>query len=131
MAWPHGGYEPLAGCTPINEPAAADYDRRWLVVNTGGQWLSPQACPKLKTITATLRLGFLVLNAPGMLRLDLPLDVEEDDDSLFYQVAVGQEGVNVVDEGELAAAWIGNITGVPCHIMKVHPDAPPVEWPDA
>jgi hypothetical protein len=123
-------YEPLAGCMAISNPEAAPYHRRWLVVNTGGQWLSPEACPALRGIQVSLRFGFLVLTAPGMLRLDIPLEVIEDDDTVRYQVAVGQEGVAVIDEGELAAAWIGNITHVPCHIMKVHPDAPPVVWPD-
>jgi hypothetical protein len=123
-------YEPLAGCAGIADAAAAPYHRRWLVVNTGGQWLGPDVCPVLRDVQVALRFGFLVLTAPGMLRMDIPLDVIEDDDTVRYQVQVGDEGVDVIDEGELAAAWIGNITGLPCHIMKVHPEAPPVAWPD-
>ena len=36
-----------------------------------------------------LRLGYLVLKAPGMLRMDIPLDVIEDDDSVRYSMKVG------------------------------------------
>ena len=41
------------------------------------------------TVTMTMKLGYLVLRAPGMLRLDIPLDVIEDDDSV-RRVAQGR-----------------------------------------
>ena len=62
--------------------------------------------------------GYLVLRAPGMLRMDIPLDVIEDDDSVRYSMKVGEQVIDVVDEGELAAAWISNFVQVPCRIMK-------------
>ncbi|CAM3642713.1 Molybdenum cofactor sulfurase middle domain-containing protein [Bordetella sputigena] len=123
-------YHPVAQCGGLDDPRAADYDRRWLVVNSGGQWVTRDACPALADITVELRFGYLVLRAPGMLRIDIPLDVIEDDDSVRSAVLVGQQAVDVVDEGELAAAWISNYTGIPCRLMKVHPEMGPVHWPD-
>ncbi|ARP85231.1 MOSC N-terminal beta barrel domain-containing protein [Bordetella genomosp. 9] len=123
-------YHPVAQCGGLDDPRAADYDRRWLLVNSGGQWVTRQACPAIADIAVELRFGYLVLRAPGMLRIDVPLDVIEDDDSVRTAVLVGEQAVDVVDEGELAAAWVSNYTGIPCRLMKVHPDMGPVHWPE-
>lgn len=123
-------YHPVAQCGGLEDARAADYDRRWLLVNSGGQWITRAACPALADIAVELRFGYLVLRAPGMLRIDIPLDVIEDDDSVRTAVLVGQQAVDVVDEGELAAAWVSNYTGIPCRLMKVHPDMGAVHWPE-
>jgi uncharacterized protein YcbX len=122
-------YHPVADCGGLEDARAADYDRRWLLVNSGGQWITRQACPTIAEITVEMRFGYLVLRAPGMLRIDIPLDVIEDDDSVRTAVLVGTQAVDVVDEGELAAAWVSNYTGIPSRLMKVHPDMGAVNWP--
>ncbi|ANY17595.1 MOSC N-terminal beta barrel domain-containing protein [Bordetella pseudohinzii] len=122
-------YQPVAGCGRTEQAQAADYERRWLVSNDAGQWLTRELCPGLEQVSVELRLGYLVLRAPGMLRLDIPLDVIEDDDSVRYQVLIGGQAVDVVDEGELAAAWMSNHLGIPARLLKVHPDMEAVRWP--
>jgi uncharacterized protein YcbX len=123
-------YHPVAHCGGLDDPRAADYERRWLLVNSGGQWMTRSECPALANIAVEMRFGYLVLRAPGMLRIDIPLDVIEDDDSVRSAVLVGTQAVDVVDEGELAAAWVSNFTGIPCRLMKVHPDMGAVDWPE-
>lgn len=123
-------YEPVAGCGGTTQPQAAAYHRQWLVANDAGQWMSRGLCPKLEQVSVELRLGYLVLRAPGMLRMDIPLDVIEDDDSVLRQATIGAQQVDVVDEGDLAAAWISNFLGVPSRLVKVHPDVPVVMWPE-
>jgi len=130
---PHEGAEwcfPLAAAGGVARERGADYDRRWLVVDGDGRWLSRADCPRLQEIEVELRLGYLVLRAPGMLRLDIPLDVIEDDDSVRRTVTVGAQAVDAVDEGDLAAAWLTGFLERPCRLAKVHPEAPPVAWPD-
>lgn len=119
---------PVTACGPV-EAADAAYDRRWLVVDASGTWLTAQAAPALSAVTPSMKLGYLVLRAPGMLRLDIPLDVIEDDDSVRRVAQVADQGVDVVDEGDLAAAWFSNVAGQPCRLVKLHPDAAPVAWP--
>ncbi|WP_144630737.1 MOSC N-terminal beta barrel domain-containing protein [Bordetella genomosp. 13] len=121
-------FQPLAECGHTGQSDAAAYQRRWLVVNDAGQWMNRALCPRLADVAVELRLGYLVLKAPGMLRLDIPLDVIEDDDSVRYQIRLGGQEVDVIDEGELAAAWISNVVGFPCRVMKVHPDVAEVNW---
>ncbi|ARP93729.1 MOSC N-terminal beta barrel domain-containing protein [Bordetella genomosp. 13] len=121
-------FQPVAECGHTTQGDAAAYHRRWLVVNDAGQWMTRALCPRLADVSVELRLGYLVLKAPGMLRMDIPLDVIEDDDSVRYQIMLGGQAVDVIDEGELAAAWISNVTGIPCRVMKVHPDVVEVRW---
>ena len=121
-------YFPLVGASGTAQSDAAGYDGRWFVADENNQWLTAAACPALAGINVELRLGYLVLRAPGMLRLDVPLEVIEDDDSVRFTVLVGATTVDVIDEGELAAAWFSNVAGQPCGLMKVHPDSAPPNW---
>ena len=123
-------YTPIAGCGAINLPEAAEYDRRWLIVDDQGHWISATHCPALASVSMLMRMGNLVLRAPGMLRLELPLDVIEDDDSVRRVARVGSQVVDVVDEGDVAATWFSNAAGVACRLFKVHPEAAPVDWPE-
>ncbi len=122
-------YYPLVGARPTEQPDAGAYDRRWLLADEDGVWLDVHQCPELATIDVELKMGYLVLRAPGMLRMDIPLDVIEDDDSVRFTARIGDQMVDVVDEGELAAAWMSNVVGRTCGLMKIHPDAAPVAWP--
>lgn len=121
-------YFPIASCSGIDNPAAADYDRQWLIVDDQGRWLTQKNHAGLADISVDLRFGYLVMRAPGMLRMDLPLDVIEDDDSVRRQALIGKQHVDVVDEGDLAAAWVTNLLSTPARLVKVHPDAGPVLW---
>lgn len=117
-------FYPIAECGGTADIAAQPYDRRWLIANDAGLWLTRDMYPKLATVQVELRLGYLVLRAPGMLRMDIPLDIIEDDDSVRYTLLVVGQEADVIDEGELAAAWISNYLQIPCRIMKLHPNVP-------
>jgi uncharacterized protein YcbX len=120
---------PVAGCVGIERAQAAQYQHRWLIVDARDQWLSAKSCPALQQIAIDVRLGSLELRAPGMLRIDVPLDVIEDDDSVRRTVFVGAQSVDVVDEGDVTATWVTHVAGQPCRLVKVHPEAPTIEWP--
>jgi hypothetical protein len=120
--------QPIAGAAAVADASA--YDRRWLVVDSAHAWLSPAQAPRLEQLELSLRFGYLVVRAPGMLRLDVPLDVIEDDASVERSAHVGAQAVRVVDEGDLAAAWLTEWLGQPSRLMKIHPDAETVAWPD-
>jgi len=123
-------FQPVAECGETSQQQAQAYHKRWLVANDAGTWLTRALSPRLAEVAVELRLGYLVMKAPGMLRMDIPLDVIEDDDSVRYQILIGEQTVDVVDEGDLAAAWISNFLQVPCRLLKVHPDMEAVHWPN-
>uniref|UniRef100_UPI00333FF978 MOSC N-terminal beta barrel domain-containing protein n=1 Tax=Castellaniella defragrans TaxID=75697 RepID=UPI00333FF978 len=120
---------PIAACQALDHPDAPAHDRRWLVVDEAGQWLDAARAEGLSRVEIGIRFGYLVLRAPGMLRLDIPLDVIEDDDSVVGEARVGTQAVRVVDEGDLAAAWFAELLGRPARLVKIHPEADPVIWP--
>lgn len=122
---------PIAGCAALEGADYAAYDRRWLIVDEMGRWLDGGRCPELAKIEVSVRFGYLVVRAPGMMRMDIPMDVIEDDDSVLAQALVGDQAVRVVDEGELAAAWLTDLLGQTCRLVKVHPLADPIRWPDS
>ena len=123
-------YYPVAGCAPLNDVDAAPYHLRWAVTDDAGQILLADHCKLLTDISVTLSFGYLVMRAPGMLRMDIPLDVIEDDDSVVRQAHLGQQPIKVVDEGDLAAAWVSNFLGQKSRLVKIHPDAPALRWPE-
>ncbi len=120
--------QPIAGAAALDDGAAQPYDRRWLAVDDQDCWLDAGRAPGLAQLVISLRFGYLVVRAEGMLRLDVPLDVIEDDDSVERIARIGGGDVRVVDEGDLAAAWFSQWLGQPCRLVKVHPDAGPVDW---
>lgn len=115
-------YELIVGCPKVTDDDAARFERRWLVVGEDLIWRRDQFAGSLQEVQVTVRFGNMVLRAPGMLRLDLPMDVIEDDDSVWRSVQIDQRTLNVVDEGDLAAAWFSNVVGQPCRLVKIHPD---------
>ena len=121
---------PVVSCQGLDRPGSQEYDRRWFVVDEAGQWLSASSAPGLSQVSCEVRMGSLVLRAPGMLRLDIPMDVIEDDDSVRKQVMVSGQKVNVVDEGDVCATWFSHVAGKTCRLVKVHPDAPATDWPE-
>ena len=120
---------PVAGCTGTDHRLAGDYHHRWMVIDAQGEWLTAQACPTLSEVTVDLKMGALVLRAPGMLRMDIPLDVIEDDDSVNRQATIAKQAVVVIDEGEVAAVWFSKALGQSCRFVKIHPDRKQPVWP--
>jgi uncharacterized protein YcbX len=99
------------------------YDRNWMVVDADGKFITQRTHPKMALVRTELKLSELVIRAPGMLRLDIIRDVIEDDDSVNRRVKVWKDEVDAVDEGDLAAHWFSTFLGVPCRLVKIHPDA--------
>ena len=121
--------QPIAGCRVLNDVDAVVYHQRWAVIDENSHILNRDTCPALARISVSLAFGYLVIRAEGMLRLDIPLDVIEDDDSVMRTAQLGQHTLKVIDEGDLAAAWVTNCLGVKARLVKLHPDLPvPVSW---
>ncbi len=100
-----------------------EHDRCWMIVDESGEFISQRSQPRLALVQTRIRFGDLTLTAPGMLRLDLPIDVVEDDDSVRRQVRVWDDTLDAVDEGDLAAGWFSRFLDMPCRLVKLHPEA--------
>lgn len=122
-----GEYRPIAAANVVQHADAKHYDRQWLIINGKRAWISEPAV--LSRIDVSIRFGYLVLQAPGMLRLDIPMDVIEDDDSVRDTAKIGDQWVDIVDEGEVAAVWLTQHLGQAARLVKIHPEAGDINWP--
>lgn len=87
------------------------YDRAWMVVDSGGEFVTQRELPRMALIQPSFKLGQLVLRAPGMLALHLALNAAEGP----AKVRVWDDEVMACDMGDLAAQWFSDFLG---------PDAP-------
>lgn len=108
---------PIVGISATAE-ANMIYHERWAVLFGCMEWPASVE-PAFDAVTVALRLGYMTLRAPGMLRLDVPLDVIEDDPSVIETLNIDGKTLNVVDEGAWAAAWFTEISGRPARLVKL------------
>ena len=80
-------------------------DREWVAVDAQGEFLSQREYPKMALIETKLTPTALLLKAPGMLLLDVPLGSEDD-------------RVSAVTQGEIADAWLSEYLSVPARLMR-------------
>ena len=109
---------PLKGAPGLNAAKAGSCHDLWVLGDDQGRVLSGRDLPALEALELDLRFGDLVLRAPGMMRLDIPVDVIEDDESACAFWREEHSQVRLVDEGELAAAWFSRWLGRPVRLLK-------------
>ncbi len=121
-------YQPIAAATAIEDENASKYHLNWLLVDAENNWIDASVITNLPALDLSLRFGYLVIRAPGMLRLDIPLDVIEDDTSVELTANINGQNIRAVDEGDLAGAWFTEWAGRPCKLVKVHPESDAINW---
>lgn len=99
------------------------YDREWMMVDAQGEFITQRDHPKMALITPRIKADTLELRAPGMLRLEIPLDLPNPDDEKTLQVRVWNDTVNAYDCDETTAAWLSNFLGIPCRLVRFHAEA--------
>lgn len=100
---------PVKSCAGIELQEAVltetglDLDRAWMVVDAEGEFVSQREVPRLALVQPQFRRGGseLMLRAPGMLALHLPVDSAEAP----VRVRVWDDEVAAYDMGEIAAQW--------------------------
>jgi uncharacterized protein YcbX len=120
---------PIKGCRGIEVERAtlADTglevdgigDREWVVVDSGGQFLSQRELPKMALVETRLTSTALRLKAPGMLQLEVPFASEGD----VVEVKVWNDQIPAVTQGDVADAWFSRYLGLPCRLMRFDPEA--------
>lgn len=95
------------------------YDRRWMIVDESGRFLSQREVPQLATIRPRLSPSELVLRC-GNAQLDIPL---HSDNSQSMSVQIWGDDVEVVRVGELADDWLRDVLGVDAHLVWMPDEA--------
>lgn len=99
------------------------YDREWMLVDDDGNFLSQREHPRMALITPRLRSETLELRAPGMLRLDIALDLPDPVQAPTRQVMIWQHALKAFDGDSVSRTWFSQFLGVSCQLVRFHPDA--------
>ncbi|TFW07917.1 MOSC domain-containing protein [Oxalobacteraceae bacterium OM1] len=112
-----------ATLTPAGLMSQHIYDREWMVVDQQGRFMTQRDFPRMALVTPRLRYETLELRAPGMLRIEVPLDLPHPDDARVVHVQVWDVTVPAYDCDETTAAWFTAFLGVPCRLVRFHAEA--------
>jgi uncharacterized protein YcbX len=91
------------------------HDREWMVVTPAGRFLTQRELPKLALVSPQLRDSTLVLDAPGLATLALPLD---DRSGERRAVVVWRDQCQGIDAGDAAADWFSAFLGRPVRLVR-------------
>jgi len=121
---------PIKSCAGLSVPEArlaldglsADgvHDREWMVVTREGLFLTQREYPRMATIAPRVEGDDLVVEAPGMAPIRLPL--AHDLEAPALEVLIWDEHVMAADCGDAPAAWFADAVGAPCRLVRFRPD---------
>jgi uncharacterized protein YcbX len=92
------------------------YDRRWMVVDESGVFLSQRSHPRLALVAPSLRGGMLQVDAPGMPTLQTPLHPK---DAVATRVTVWNDTCPATWVGDSAAQWFSEYLGCSCTLVHM------------
>jgi hypothetical protein len=121
---------PVKGCRGL-APAAAwavarglEGDRRWMIVDGAGRFVSQRTRPRLAVVAPEAAAGALVLRAPEREPLVVPLvaDGGPAGEGAAGPVTVWYDTVAARDAGAAAAAWFEALLGEPARLVFMPDD---------
>jgi uncharacterized protein len=92
------------------------YDRRWMVVDDSGQFLSQRSHPTLALAVPSLHDGVLQVTAPGMPTLETPLNPAS---AVTTSVRIWRDRVDASWAGEAAARWFSEFLDSSCSLVHM------------
>jgi hypothetical protein len=92
------------------------YDRRWMVVDERGEFLSQRNHPRLALAVPSLADGMLQVDAPGLPTLRTPLHPKP---SVATTVTVWDDTCPATWVGVQAAEWFSDFLGSPCSLVHM------------
>jgi uncharacterized protein YcbX len=92
------------------------YDRRWMVVDEAGVFLSQRSHPRLALVVPSIGDGTLQVDAPGMPTLQTPLHPQ---DTVATSVTVWDDTCPATWVGDRAAEWFSDFLGTPCNLVHM------------
>jgi uncharacterized protein len=95
-------------------------DREWMVVDAHGRFLTQREAPRMALIAPAIEAGTLVLNAPGMEALRVPLELPFGR-SASLDVLVWNHACRAFDEGNEAAQWLSQFLSRPLRLARFDP----------
>jgi uncharacterized protein YcbX len=116
---------PVKSCAPLTlseaqvESRGLRGDRRWMLIDADGTFITGRKFPQLTLIRATRDGDILRMQAPGMpaLRIEPP-----SNDRARVETAVWGAAVNPLCASDEAHVWLSSYLGVPCRLVYMDDD---------
>jgi hypothetical protein len=97
-----------------------EHDRRWMVVDAEGEFLSQRAHPRMATVWTDIADGALSLSAPDISTVDVPLDPRS---APAIRVRVWNSVCDAVAVSPYADAWLSDYLGLACRLVYMPEDS--------
>lgn len=91
-----------------------EFDREWMVVGDGGVFLTQRELPRMALVQPHLERGTLRFTAPGMTEIFVPFTREGRE----VQTTIFGQAMPARDEGDEAAAWLGQFLGRAVRLVR-------------
>lgn len=120
MIYPVKSCAGLAVTEAVLLDTGLQWDRHWMVVDADGLFVSQRECARMALIRPQLEADALLLNAPGMPELRVPLQAS----GLTLRVQVWDDMVDALDMGVEAGEWLHAFLGAPAQrLVRFDPAA--------
>ena len=93
-------------------------DRRFLVVDATGKFLTQRTVPRMALVDATLSANDLVLSADGAAQVSVSRAGDATASSRTVSVWKS-EGLVAEDCGDATSAWLSDFLGLKCHLVRI------------
>jgi len=101
--------------------AGLDGDRRWMLVDAAGRFMTQRQWPAMALVRPELDGDLLRVQASGMPVLEIPRAPAPA--AAAMQVQVWNDITDGVDQGDAAARWFSDVLGAECRLVGLHPQA--------
>jgi hypothetical protein len=97
-----------------------ELDRRWMIVDEEGRFLTQRTLPKMALLHVALREDHLSITSRGLSELSVPFLTPSTG---MLRVQVWNDSLDAFDVGQEAASWFTELLGVRCRLVQMpgHP----------
>jgi uncharacterized protein YcbX len=108
-------------------PRGLNYDRRWMVVDAQGQFITQRQFPKMALIQTALTESHLVISAEGRGQVAVPFVMDGE----VIPVQVWKDTCGAIATGTETQAWLSDFLEMPCQLVYMPDESDrPVRHPD-
>jgi uncharacterized protein YcbX len=100
-------------------PRGLPWDRRWMLVDEAGNFITARQQPVLATVQTTVGDETLSITAEGYETLQLPLQPGQSETT---PVTVWKDSLDAVLAGNQADAWFSDFLGLSCRLVQLTDD---------
>ncbi len=98
------------------EERGLKFDRRWMLVDAGGKFISQRTCPQLSLVSVEIADDGLIIKhkIKDYGSVFVPFDIDEDN---FTEVQIWKDSCSAVSVSNAADCWFGKVLGFPCRLV--------------